>query len=560
MVILLDGVLFEALPYTFLALGLVLTYRYLRVIDLTFAASFAVAPAVAGALIVQGQPFGLALAFAALATIALALITLVLIRLLELDALLAGLLTSFAGFSLALLFTQGTLSIRSAATPADALRAFDFQWLQDGIPLHPAQIGAMAILLLAAKLAIDWFLRSELGLAFRAMEDERSRSTLLNSLGVSHWRMLASGLIAGNLLAAASGVLVMLKEGQVTANRGFDAFLATIAAYLFGLMLFERRARYGERKGGLAELASVMARFGPTSAAILGVGFYFLLLTLVARLDVPSSTPKLVMVGLVIAAFAASRWSDVQSRLRQSTKVRVVAETEPFQAERVHIEYPGYPTPNVVIDGVSLRLTPGEAVLLKGANGSGKSTLLKYLAGRVDGAGAVEIPAKRRKPRSELIGYVSQDAHLGSASTLTVSENLALFHRDGGASLWRKWRPPADDLLPAPLVSLKAENDRAAALLSGGQRQVLNISAMLVRRDAPRVVLFDEPLTHLDETNALACVELMERLTAAGSAILIVQHDVDLGQTYANSSARDRLARLLHRAIDLHSLTASAVQ
>jgi putative ABC transport system permease protein len=550
---LLDNIAFEALPYTFLALGLVLTFRYLRVIDLTFAASFAVAPAVAGALLVQGYSFYLALAVGAAAVIALALLTLFLIWLLEIDALLAGLLTSFAGFSVALLFTQGTLSIRGVPTPIDPVRAFDFQWLEGGVPLHPAQIASMLGLLVIVKFAVDWFLRSESGLAFRAMEDERSRQALLASIGISHWRMLVDGLIAGNLLAGLSGLLIMLKEGQVTANRGFDAFLATITAYLFGLMLFERRPRRPGNAGMFSSLISSLARFPPTTAALFGVLFYFLLLTVVARLDVPSSTPKLIMVGLVIGAFVGSRWQDIRSRMSNATHLRIVKEREPFEAHKVHVEYPGYPEPNVVVNDAHLILQPGEAVLLVGANGSGKTTLLKYLAGRIDGRGALQVPVvkKRHGRRAQLIGYVSQDAQLGSCATLTVSENLALFARNGAASFWRPWRAAQPVDMPGPARALIVSNDRLAQLLSGGQRQVLNITAMLVRKDAPRIVLFDEPLTHLDEINALACVELMEGIVASGRVLLIVQHDVKQGAEYVGSEARTRLGKMITRVIDV---------
>lgn len=550
-----DNVAFEALPYTFLALGLVLTFRYLRVIDLTFAASFAVAPSIAGALLVQGVPFTVALAAGLGATVALALLTLLLIWLLNLDALLAGLLTSFAGFSVALLFTQGSLSIRGAATPIDPIRAFDLKWLEDGLPLHPAQIVSMFVLVIVAKLAMDWFLRSEMGLAFRAMEDERSRRTLLPSIGVSYWRVLGGGLVAGNLLASVSGLLIMFKEGQVTANRGFDALLATIAAYLFGLLLFEKRAGRPSRQTFLGSLIAPLAQFSATTAAILGVFFYFLLLTLVARLAVPSSTPKLMMVGLVILAFVASRWNDIRARLAKPAGEQVLSEDAVFRADNVTVEYPGYPTPNVVLRNASISIAPGEAVLLVGANGSGKSTLLKFLAGRIDGEGNIEIPAGRPRPRTQLIGYVSQEAHLGLATTLTVAENLAMFHRDGSARLSRRWRPPAEDSTPSPMRELVAAMERPASLLSGGQRQVLSISAMLVRRDAPRIVLFDEPLTHLDEHNAMACVVLMEDLLRQRRSILVVQHDVTLGQEYPTSAARSRLARLLTRTLDIERST-----
>ena len=93
-----DNVLFEALPYALVALGVVLTFRYLRLIDLTFAASFVLGPAVAGALMVNGVAFPLAILVGLVLVAVLAVVTIGLMWLLELDGLLASLLTSFAGF------------------------------------------------------------------------------------------------------------------------------------------------------------------------------------------------------------------------------------------------------------------------------------------------------------------------------------------------------------------------------------------------------------------------------------------------------------------------------
>jgi putative ABC transport system permease protein len=316
---LLDGILFEALPYTLVALGVVLTFRYLRLIDLTFTASFVLGPAMAGALMLNGTPFALAILGGLGAVAVLAAVTIALMWLLELDGLLASLLTSFAGFSVALLFTQGTLSLHGVPTPLDALKEFDFPWVAGNIPLHPAQIGLFALLVILTKLAVDRYLGSELGLAFRAMEDERSRESLLPSIGISHWRMLLGGVVAGNVLCSVSGMLVMLKEGQVTATRGFDVFLAVIAAYLLGMVLFERRPMRVERGRRFGRLWRGIAVFKPTTAAVLGLLFYFGLLAAVARLDVPASVPRLIMIALIVVSFLVTRWPDIAARLDNNT-------------------------------------------------------------------------------------------------------------------------------------------------------------------------------------------------------------------------------------------------
>jgi putative ABC transport system permease protein len=558
-----DNVLFEALPYALVALGVVLTFRYLRLIDLTFAASFVLGPAVAGALMVNGVAFPLAILVGLVLVAVLAVVTIGLMWLLELDGLLASLLTSFAGFSVALLFTQGTLSLHGVYTPVDALKAFDFPWVVGNIPLHPAQIMLFALLLIVAKVAVDRFLGSELGLAFRAMEDERSRESLLASIGISHWRMLAGGVLFGNILCTIAGVLVMLKEGQVTATRGFDVFLAVIAAYLFGTVLFERRPVRTDNGGRLGQLLRAIAVFQPTTAAVLGLLFYFALLAGVSRLDVPASVPKLVMIGLVIASFLITRWSDITCRISLSrvNRTKTVAPDAPFEATDVSIDYPGFPKPASVIRNAHLRLGPSTATQIRGPNGSGKSTLLRFLSGRLDGRGHVSVPRvinAQSVNREEMVGYISQDSQLGSTATLSVPENLALFNTNHAKSPWRRWKQPPASKLPKPVRSLvEAANGIPARFLSSGQRQVLGIAAMIVREDAPLVVLFDEPLTHLDEPNAIACVELMERLLAEGRTLLIVQHDIESGAIYSNSPARTRLAKLMNNAIELIAIQQS---
>lgn len=554
-----DNVLFEALPYALVAFGVVLTFRYLRLVDLTFAASFVLGPAAAGALMLGGAPFVLSILTGLALVAVLAAVTIGLMWLLELDGLLASLLTSFGGFSVALLFTQGTLSLHAINTPMDALKAFDFPWVIGNIPLHPSQIGLFALLLVLAKISLDRFLASELGLAFRAMEDERSRESLLASIGISHWRMLAGGLLFGNILCAIAGILVMFKEGQVTATRGFDVFLAVIAAYLFGTVLFERRLVRADN-GGRLDLLRAVAVCKPTTAAVLGLLFYFALLAGVSRLDVPASVPKLVMIGLVIASFLMTRWSDIASRLALSRMNRstTVAPDAPFEATDVSVDYPGFPKPVSVIRNAHFRLGPSTATQIRGPNGSGKSTLLRFLSGRLDGKGHVIVPSVVNAQcvnREQMVGYISQDAQLGSCATLSVPENLALFNTNYAKSPWRRWKSPPESKLPKPVRSLlEAANGIPARFLSGGQRQVLGISAMIVREDAPRVVLFDEPLTHLDEPNAAACVELMERLLAEGRTLLVVQHDIEPGVVYGNSLARTRLAHLMKEAIDLSAI------
>ncbi|NOT42919.1 MAG: ATP-binding cassette domain-containing protein [Alphaproteobacteria bacterium] len=563
-----DNVLYEALPYCLVGLGVVLTFRYLRMIDLTFAASFVAGPAIAATMLVNGAPFWLALSAAIALSALLAASTLALMRLVELDGLLAGLLSAFAGFAVTLLFTQGTLSLHDTATPFDALKQFDFDWVQGTLPLHPSQIALFLLVAASSKLLVDQvILRSEFGLAFRAMEDERSRATLLSSIGLTHWQMLSFGVIVGNVLCCTSGLLVMFKEGQVTATRGFDAVITVIAAYLLGNMLFEKRAKLSARSKGAANSgAKLTFALSPTSAAIAGVIFYFVLLAAVARIDVPASVPKLIMVALIVISFIGTQWQNIVARweLASRNHTTVVPPNEAFEAMNVIVEYPGFSQVTRVIDKANLRLQPSTATLLVGANGSGKSTFLRFLAGRLPGSGDVRVPTegvirrRRARRRHSIVGYVAQEAQLASAGTLSVLENLALFEVGTSATMTRHWQRPDASALPASVASLvKAAGDATANTLSAGQRQVLNIASLIVRKDAPRIVLLDEPLTHLDESNASMCVDLIERLLREEKTLLIVQHDIKPDVVSDASPSRTRLSALLSDVIYLDQIQQS---
>jgi putative tryptophan/tyrosine transport system permease protein len=289
-----DYSLFDALPYGLMALGLVLTFRYLRIVDLTFAASFVLGPAVVAKLMLDGWSFWPSLGLAVVSTSAVTLVTLYLLIILRLDALLSGLIASFIGYALALLFTRGTLSLSGIDSPLRALQSYDLQWVNGVAPLHPSQIILFAVLIFVAKAAISIFLSSEAGVAYRALEDERSSSTLLPSIGLAPDRFVAAGIMVANWLAMGSGILVALRENQVTAQRGFDALISIIAAYLLGIGIFERRTRMWteSHKRGLTSIAHHLQRFSPSTAALLGLLLYFFILQGVSRFDVPASVPK----------------------------------------------------------------------------------------------------------------------------------------------------------------------------------------------------------------------------------------------------------------------------
>ncbi|MGW4460972.1 ABC transporter ATP-binding protein [Micromonospora sp. NPDC004704] len=163
----------------------------------------------------------------------------------------------------------------------------------------------------------------------------------------------------------------------------------------------------------------------------------------------------------------------------------------------------------VVLDGVDLRIRPGEVVALLGGSGSGKSTLLRALAGLdPEAGGTIEV---RGRP-----AVVFQEHRL--LPWKRVGDNVAL-----GLT-----GPDVRDRVRAALTEVGlADRDRAwPAQLSGGQAQRVAVARALVRE--PEVLLLDEPFGALDALTRLRMQGLLGRLRAEhGFAALLVTHDVD---------------------------------
>lgn len=182
-----------------------------------------------------------------------------------------------------------------------------------------------------------------------------------------------------------------------------------------------------------------------------------------------------------------------------------------------------------LFSGLSLSLSPGEAVSIVGPSGCGKSTLLHLLAGldRPD-AGRVLVggrdweslaPEPRARWRGEAVGFVFQLHHL--LPELTAEENVALPLLLAGASDAGA-RASARDLLGR--VGLVRQAASLPRVLSGGERQRVAIARAVVR--SPRLLLCDEPTGSLDAAHAAEVLALL--LGAArerAGALLLVTHD-----------------------------------
>ncbi|MDR1119200.1 MAG: ABC transporter ATP-binding protein [Bifidobacteriaceae bacterium] len=195
------------------------------------------------------------------------------------------------------------------------------------------------------------------------------------------------------------------------------------------------------------------------------------------------------------------------------------ADTTGLRAEAVTVRYGA----RAAVEGVTLRVLPGELVALLGPSGCGKSTLLRAIAGleplaggRVtwDGADLAGVPTHRRG-----FGLMFQDGQL--FPHLDVAGNVAYGLRMAGMSRGAR-AEAADGWLAA--VGLAGYGGRDVATLSGGEAQRVALARTLA--PGPRLVLLDEPLSALDaELRADLGGAVRDALAEAGAAAIWVTHD-----------------------------------
>ncbi|WP_370948903.1 ABC transporter ATP-binding protein [Amycolatopsis sp. cg5] len=212
------------------------------------------------------------------------------------------------------------------------------------------------------------------------------------------------------------------------------------------------------------------------------------------------------------------------------------------------------------VDGVSLRIAPGEVVGLVGESGSGKSTisgaitgLIPITAGSVR-VGGIDIAGAGRRALKEVrksIGVVFQDpaSSLNPRATIgkSIAEPLAL-HRFEGDFTAR-----VTELLTAVRLD-PSLRDRYPHQLSGGQRQRVGIARALALR--PALLIADEPTSALDVSVQASILDLLDTLRAEfGFACLFISHDLAVIERVADRVAVLHKGKLVEEGTTAEILT-----
>jgi iron complex transport system ATP-binding protein len=191
-----------------------------------------------------------------------------------------------------------------------------------------------------------------------------------------------------------------------------------------------------------------------------------------------------------------------------------------------------------VLQGISLKVAPGEILALIGPNGAGKTTLIRAVSGTVPlSSGHVYVEGRdisqlSTAQRAKVLAVVPQARQLGGAYTV---EQAVMMGRTAYMS-WLGRESEADRAAVRQAMqraNLEDFAERQIAKLSGGEQQRVLLARALAQ--ATPVLLLDEPTNHLDlqhQTNLLSLVRKMAK--EKGLAVMVAMHDLNLVSFFAD--------------------------
>lgn len=204
---------------------------------------------------------------------------------------------------------------------------------------------------------------------------------------------------------------------------------------------------------------------------------------------------------------------------------------------------PGTPDENSAIDDISLQVREGDFITIIGSNGAGKTTLFNLIAGTlfptegrifVQDKEVTKVPEYRR---AKYIGRIFQDPLLGTASNMTLEDNMMICYRKGFKGLRISLNNRMREFFRRQLTDLDMgleyrlkENVR---MFSGGQRQALTLLMMVLSE--PLLILLDEHTAALDPKNASIILDLTRKyIREYNLTAMMVTHNMAQAIEYGN--------------------------
>lgn len=278
----------QGLAWGIMAIGIYVTYKILDIADLTVDGSLCTGGATCVILLVNGCPMWLALICSILAGMLAGLITGILITKLKIPAILAGISTQLALYSINLhIMGFGTTSFSKSNLPISVDKynlIVSSRYVRELSLRNPIIV---VILFVAIVIAIlYWFFGTELGCSIRATG---ANQFMARSQGINTDKTKVIGLVISNSLVALAGALLSQYQGFADINMGRGAIVIGLAAVIIGEQIFDK----------------VFKNFAlKLFACVLGAIIYYLVIQFVLKLGLSTDDFKM-LTAIVVAIFLA---------------------------------------------------------------------------------------------------------------------------------------------------------------------------------------------------------------------------------------------------------------
>ena len=293
------GAVTQGMLWGIMAVGVYLTYRIIDVADLTVDGSFATGGAVCVVLMRSGMNPYLALLIAILAGMAAGLCTGLLHTRCGIPAILAGILTQLALYSVNLRIMGGKANLPIGVDKYDLLVSQRYVRQLSGD--NPILLAMAALAVLIA--ILYWFFGTEYGSALRATG---ANPHMARAQGIDTKIGITVGLMLSNGLVALAGALIAQYQGAVDVNMGRGAIVIGLAAVIIGEVIFGK----------------VFRNFALKLVAVaIGAVIYYLVLQVVLQLGLNTNDLKLLTAMIVALFLAVPHWKSQVFRKKQQKKM-----------------------------------------------------------------------------------------------------------------------------------------------------------------------------------------------------------------------------------------------
>ena len=284
----LPGAVAQGLIWGIMAIGVYITYKILDVADLTVDGSLCTGGAVCVILVLNGVPVGIALLCAFCAGLLAGLVTGVFHTVCGIPAILAGILTQLALYSINLhIMGIGTDNGSKANLPVSVDKfhlLVSARYVRTLALNNPLPVLAVFVVVIIA--VIYWFFGTELGSALRATG---ANGNMARAQGINTNSAKVLGLMLSNGLVSFSGALLAQYQGFSDINMGRGAIVIGLAAVIIGEVIFDRLFRNFALK---------------LLSGVIGAVIYYVVIQFVLKLGLSTDDLKL-LTALVVALFLA---------------------------------------------------------------------------------------------------------------------------------------------------------------------------------------------------------------------------------------------------------------